>query len=651
MVGAVAACAAALVLSAAGSAGAVSPGTWTPATNLPSGTTSITDQVLSSPTGALLRYAITDGYPTLAPFGPDGLGAAVRIPGASYGAIPAAVAFLPGGAAIVSYYKFNSGPLQLILRRADGTFGPTYNTAATVGSNTPVFAVRAGEVLIIKQDYNDVERLTAQSLSIGSDGTLTPTAEPAAIYIAPGNPPDIYGTNIEAPVAGLDANGEAEATFVVDHVSTTGNEILTTHRTAAGSWSTPRSISAGLPNAQRAGQLKGAVAPGGRTLIGFQTNDGTLTKTTLYRGLREPGATFGAPVLVNDLAGAGGANNTFKVASGGDGTLALGVYAYQCQTQLGSEVPAESFTALVVPPGKDLASYGVGVLRTADDHSRFTALGAGGGNAIVGLNDQQTTDGNSDNVCDNPNLANNSGTVSDRATIVGAKATIDHTFGSGTFAQNGNGSVKLAVDAAGIDASGNAAVTGRLAISDVPASAWFQDDEQTDPGGPGDGDGDGGTPGGGGAGASGGASGTPATSMPGATKTPPVVSPPAPINKSVSPNPGPLTLSSAGLLTFSLTAPHFSNPNDVLTEQILIQVFAGNARTSAKAKPRVIGAVRKTVKLRSGQKLTVRIKLTAKMKSYLKHHRTATVQLQLTSQQTGHAKTVKTKTIKPKRKG
>jgi hypothetical protein len=628
MVGAVAACAA-VVLASAASAWAGTPLTWGPSTALPAGTTSLGDQVLSSPTGALLRYSVKDRYPTLEAFGPDGLGAAVRIPGAPQDAVPGPVSFLPDGSAVISYYRFNSGPLQLIVRLADGTFGPIYNA----GSGAESFAARAGEVLVLGSAFFNVQQVTALSLSIAADGTLTPVGSPGVIYSAPSSAVDKYGTQIDVPVVALDADAGAEAVFHVDHVETSGNEIVDIHRTPAGAWGTPVNLAAGLQNATFVGMRGSAVAPGGRALIALETGDGSLTKSTLFESLREPGGGFGAPTPVNDIAAPGGAINTTKVAAGGDGTLALAVYALTCQTTSTSEVKHETLTALVAPPGKGLGSYGVDVLDSAGGHSSLKSLGAGAGQAIVGLNDQQTTAGNPDNVCGLWDLSGDGGTIGDRAALVGAGGTADHTFGSGTFAQNGNGSVALAVDAAGIDPAGDAAVTGRLATSGVPAYTYYTGPPPpvVEPSV---------TP-------------TPDATTPAATSapatTPPVKSPPAPVNTgSPTPSTGPVTLDSSGTVSVTLTAPALG-PGDTLGEQIAIQVFSGAARV-ASVKSKLIGTVKKTVKLESKQKLVVHLKLTSKLRTYLKKHPKAGVALQLASTQKGHPTTVKTKAVKLKKR-
>jgi hypothetical protein len=624
MVGVVAV-SAAICFGGATGAWAAAPNSWGPTTPFPAGTTSVGDQVLSSPTGALLRYSVQDGFPTVATFGVTGLGAATAIPGAPKNAIPAGVAWLPDGSAVMSFYRFNSGPLWFIVRFANGTFGPVFTTAP---STTESFAARAGEELLLGQtSFNGIKQITAQSLSIAANGTLTATAAPAVIYNAPGPATDPYGTQIGVPIPSLDADGQAEAVMVVDHVSASGDEILDGHRDATGAWSTFHSISGGTLNAKFAGQLAGAVAPGGRTLISFQTNDGTLTKATLYQSLREPGGTYPAPSVVNDLSGTGGAIIKTLMAAGGDGTLALADTTYVCHSTSTSEVASEAAGALIAAPGKPLGGVAVGVLDSSIDHSRLMSLGAGNGQAIVGFNDQHLTAGTPDNTCGQPALNNDEGTVADRAAIVGPNASGDHTFGVGTFAGSGNGSVVLAVDAGGIDSAGNAAVTGRLQTSGVPAYSYFEGPPIPPAG---------------------------ATPTPTPTPTPAPITtpPPAPVNHgSPTPTTGAPTLSSNGTVTVTVTAPQLP-PGDQLGEQIALQVFSGGGATSSrvgKPKSKLIGSVKKTVKLHSKQKLVVKLKLTSKLRSYLKKHPKATVKLQLTSTLKGHTTTVTTRTVHLKR--
>jgi poly(hydroxyalkanoate) depolymerase family esterase len=137
----------------------------------------------------------------------------------------------------------------------------------------------------------------------------------------------------------------------------------------------------------------------------------------------------------------------------------------------------------------------------------------------------------------------------------------------------------------------------------------------------------------------GGTSGTGSTGTTGAGGT---TLPPA-----AKPSIGSATLSAAGTVTFRLTAPSLPT-GAVLGDQLALEVLAGGGQP---AKAKAIGTAHKSVKLRSRQKLTVRIKLSAKLRSYLKHHGTAVVKLQASSSQTGHTTTVTTKVLRLKHKG
>ncbi|MDO8213963.1 hypothetical protein [Conexibacter sp. CPCC 206217] len=659
--GVVGACAATVLIGAGGASA-----DWSAVTPLPVGTTSIGDQILSSPTGELLRYGVQDGYPAVTPLGPGGLGSATRIPGAPRDAVPGAVAFLPDGSAVMSYYRFNSGPLQLIVRFADGSFGPAYNA----GSATEGFAARAGEVLTIGETFFNVPQVSVASLSLAPNGTMAPVGSAVPIYIAPGSGVDRYGTQIAPSSVALDADGQAEAVLSIDHIETSGNEVLAVHRDAGGTWDAPSSISAGLPGAYFAGAAKTAVAPGGRMLVAFTTGDGTLLTSSLWTSLREPGRRIPLPSNVNSLAGAGGAGNfPTLLAAGGDGTVALATNTARCTSTSINEVTQRTIDVRAAAPGEPLSSYSIGISNSEMAKSRLISLGAGGGGAaIVGVNDQQITSGVSDNTCTTGNLINNAGTVSDRVTLVSPYDGTTRTFGTGSFVGGSNGSVRLAADAVGIDDDGNAGVSGRLAVSGVPAFAWY-----TGPGRPGGGRRDGGDPNPGGGPGPGGDPGpgpgdggpsAPAAPTPPGRITTPIVNPPSG-NRAPTATARPTALSADGRVTVTLTGPTLSDPGAVLGQQLALQVFAGPGATRASAaakarargkargrrgrkpaKPTLIGSVSKSVRLRSRQRLVVRLQLSPKLTRYVRSHAKATVKLTLTSTLRGHAKTVTTRTIK-----
>jgi hypothetical protein len=630
----------AALASIATTAAAATPNTWGPVGPLPAGANPSDgrDVVIAPPGAGLFRYGEqSSAFPTLTPIGAGGLGAAAIVTGTNASALPAQALPLADGRMVMSYYKFYSGPLQLTVRSPAGAYGPRYDVPTPNAGWAQTIAARSNEVLLVGQDRYGTRDLDVQSLSLAADGTLTPTdANPVAIWTDPDT--DQYGIQITSMVAALDADGGADVVFSVDHISTSGTEVLELHRSPAGVWGAPHSLSAALPGAANGASVKGAVAPGGRTLIIINTNKtNTLLSSTLFRSLREPGGTFPPPVQVNDLSGPGGAGNTVLTAAGGDGTLAAAVYARECPANDATTAARLTLDVLVAAPGQGVADYGVGLLDTPMAKSVMTSVGAGGGGgAVVGLYDDVVTSGVPTNICaSGPDQSHNSGTVSDRAVVVGPHGTTDHTFGGGTFSGGSDGSVVLRVDAGGLDADGNAAIVGRLSSSGVAQYAYFEGPGHTAA-----------PPAGGGGGV---------TPAPGAGATPVPISapvpPPAPRNTA---SPTPKTslgdLAPDGTLTVTLTAPNLSDPRDVIGERLAVQVFSGpSAHVAVKkkaAKVKLIGTVAKTVKLRSKQKVKVKLTLTRKLRAYLKAHGKASVRLQLTSTLTGHPKTVTSKSVK-----
>ncbi len=156
-----------------------------------------------------------------------------------------------------------------------------------------------------------------------------------------------------------------------------------------------------------------------------------------------------------------------------------------------------------------------------------------------------------------------------------------------------------------------------------------------------------------------GAGGTPSPGAGQPAGTPaPARGPPAPRNVAApTPRIATPTLSTSGVVSLTLTAPALSDPHDVLGEQIALNVFAGAAPTTRaaaaaaatrgrKAKPKLVGTVRKTVRLHSRQRLSVRIVLSKKLARYVRAHPKASVQLTLTSTLASHARSVTTRAVK-----
>src|SRR6202034_1543212 len=113
--------------------------------------------------------------------------------------------------------------------------------------------------------------------------------------------------------------------------------------------------------------------------------------------------------------------------------LAVAVGTSSCQNfEDASEVPSQAIDVLVAPPGKPLSSHAISVLDTAASGSRLSALGAGDGQALVGVLDSTTTSGTDTNYCASITINETPvGTVDDRGVLVGGSGSTGKTFGSG----------------------------------------------------------------------------------------------------------------------------------------------------------------------------------------------------------------------------
>jgi hypothetical protein len=453
------------VVASAASVAAAEPFSWASVANLPAGSVPSSDQIYSAPTGGLMRYSRQNGTPSTAFFEPGGqLGPEQLVDGSSSESVLGSVAFLPDGAAAISYVY--SGKLDLVVREPNGAYGARLNGI----SDDPIvaFAAREGEVMIAREDIGSTNfkpQIKVSSFTVEPGGFLTETGTPTPVYELPAS-----DTSIGQVALALDANGQAD--LVMHTEGNAGNEVLDFTRSATGVWGGKRDLSGGLPEAANAHGLQVAVAPGGRALLAFQTSkfpsgSPDETATYVYESLREPGGTFSTPTQVDAVVEAGGVGGETRVAAGGDGTLALAVATNSCHTyEDASEVPGEALTAYVAAPGKPLSgALGISIDDTAAGYSALTSLGAGGGRAILGIKDEQTTSGFDNHVCgvlinENPEH----GIDSDRAVLVGGSSTVEQTFGSGEF-DFGSSYPELLVDAGAVNSAGEAAVTGSLASS------------------------------------------------------------------------------------------------------------------------------------------------------------------------------------------
>jgi hypothetical protein len=467
------------LLSAGTAVAAGEPNTWGPVSPLPMGSEPASDEIISSPTGALMRYSSQEGFPSLASFEANGtLGLAQVVTGTSSSAVRGPVAFLPDGTAVISFETFSSGPLDLVVRLPNGAYGPRFQ----VKSGSPpivAFAVREGEVLLARATFGKVmPEIVVSSLAIGADGELTETGSTTPVYELPSA--DTFVHDIGPVAVAMDADGQADLVMHTDGETATEdrNEILDVSRSAQGAWSGPRVLSSGLFEDTHANQLQVAVAPGGRALLTFQ--DGKFPPccnspgadqlaSDAYQSVREPGGTFSTPGLVQAIEGNGGVEFKTQVAAGADGTLAESVRSFSCQKfEDTSEVPVEGINLLVAGPGKPLLSHAVTVYDTAAESTAVripTVLGAGDGEALLGVQDRTSTQGHQINVCGSEQ-SEERGRVEDRAVLLGEHESSEKTFASGEY-QIGKelSTANLSIGSAGVDTAGDAVVTGSLATS------------------------------------------------------------------------------------------------------------------------------------------------------------------------------------------
>jgi hypothetical protein len=453
-------------------AAAAEPYSWAPVASLPAGSVPASDQIYSTPSGELMRYSRQSGTPSVAFFGAEGkLGTEQLVDGATSESELGSVAFLPDGAAAISYSYDEH--LALVVREPNGAYGA--RLAGSADDPIVAFAAREGEVMIAREDVgttNFKPQIKVSSYTVESGGFLKETGTPTPVYELSAS-----GESIRSVALALDANRQADLVMLTEGEA--GNEVLDFARSSTGEWGGKRDLSAGLPEAAHAHGLQVAVAPGGRALLAFQTSrfpsgSPDETATYVYDSLREPGGTFSTPSQVDAVVEAGGVGGETRVAAGGDGTLALAVATNSCHTyEDASEVPTEALTAYVAAPGKSLSSgVGISIYDTDAANSVLTALGAGGGRAMLGIEDTHIISGVDNHVCGviidgNPEH----GIYSDRGVLVGASST-ERTFGSGEF-DFGSYYPELRLDADGVNPAGEVAVTGSLTSSKGAESDFY----------------------------------------------------------------------------------------------------------------------------------------------------------------------------------
>ena len=480
----------ATTLATVAASSAVADGTWSATGTLPAGSSAATyAQVLSPPGGGTLLWQWQDRRPVLVPISPAGaLGAPQPFPAdASNDASgkPVHAYFLPNGDALFSWEPFNSSAPRLVYRFANGTFGPVFRVPST--PTLRALAVRSGQVLLVEDSEGANPVLSAHTLSIGGDGRLTANPDTVPIYRSPLS--DTFGTHIDYVGAAIGADGSADVVAFVDHTSMpTGNEVVDVQRApdaVGGGWSPARSLSAAVDPEHVVGRGSTfvgsngapvadplAVAPGGRAILEFAVDPSDPgrnfnTSGTIYALVREPGGSFGPPQLTSATPpNRVGVTAYVQVAAGGDGTLAIASNFMSCADSSFTTLSYTPIVASVAAPGSGLAAVPVpGGDSTAQTRVTPTSLGAGAGRAIVGL----TTKTNTGSVlplngCGVYSTSGQSGTLGDGAVITGGSDGTDvATFANLPWPEGRPPTVR--VDAAGLDAAGNAAVAGSLATS------------------------------------------------------------------------------------------------------------------------------------------------------------------------------------------
>jgi hypothetical protein len=457
-------------LSGAGVASASVP-TWSGVSTIPNVSSPTGAAVISSPTGGTLLLA--DGpygglvWPVLAG---SPLSSAVTV--AAYGQITSQSALsLPNGDAIIA--SVNSvGQTIFTYRFASGTLGSSI-TVSGVSS----YAANHNELLVTSAG----DGASVTSYVIGADGSLTANGASIKIFTD--------GTLFGESWTALDPDGTAEVLIsAVDEQSGTPDYgdgyMAEVQRLNAGAWQDPVQVP-GTADADT-NSLHVAVAPTGAMIATWPTDvevNGYYYTTGVYAQIREPGGQFGAPVqLLNQSSvPVGGVAAQFSphVAAGPDGTLAATVTGDTCPDQQVSTEATSSTDVWIAAPGAPLSSYAVpGTTLSTTSSTSVTALGAGDGEAVVGLHTATIVD--STNVeggnayfygsCGEEEGYSAKQAFSDSAVVLGPNTpAVSQTFGTG--GQTGTGAVSdVDVDAAAVDPNGYATVLGSL---DTPGSAEY----------------------------------------------------------------------------------------------------------------------------------------------------------------------------------
>ncbi len=506
-----------------GTALATATPTWSSISDLPSYVPNMNGaSVASGPSGSTLVLAgITPlSFETYGNVGvwPVTAGSALPLQSDIYGEFDSTKAeFLPNGDSILSAYDPEDYYTTLAYRFANGTYG---GEISVYGLSS--YAANDDELLVTSAGAG----ASVTSYSIGTGGSLTANGSPVQIFTD--------GTLFGETWTAIDPSGSAEVMInATDEQAGTPDYgdgyMAEVSRSASGVWASPEQV----PGTAQAdtNSLQVAVAPTGRMLatwpVDIEVNSQFYT-IGVDASIREPGGNFGTPVQLLDQSSVpvGGIAEALdpKIAAGPDGTLATTVTSDTCANQQLTSDQSSSTTVWIAPPGGQLTPYSVpGTTLTSSFSTTVTALAAGGGRAIIGLD---TTD-----VINPTNIGGGSAwneascgeqegyptqtTLTDSAVILGPNVQVTSPAW-GTGGQTGTGPVtEVGVDGAALDAAGNATVIGDLNTSDPSEYATYGSvGGALTPPASGTGSGSGGTGSGGsgsGAGSTGGSGGSAAT--------------------------------------------------------------------------------------------------------------------------------------------
>lgn len=423
---------------------------WKGPTALPTGSdASGIGQSVPDPAGGALLYYNRNGVPTLSRVSASGsLGAPAQIPVVTslgnFGT-PGNIVFLANGGAIVTWILTTYGP-YMAYRSPSGTFGKPVAVSSGISS----VAVRTGEVLTIGPGGTG---MSAESWTLKSNGTITAKSGPTSVYT--GQP--LFSQSWLA----LDSAGSAEV-IVLGSIDNGDTESVTAAvRTAKGVWKPQTQVS-------HAGafvtKLAFATAPGGRAILTW-IEAPTNVAATSYTEVRPAGKPFGAATNTGAVASSDGAFLYPGAAAGPDGTLATSI----SQKTFTGAAPQTSTVVRITAP--KASQVGNGHTVPGSDKTFNVALGAGHGEAIVGMHGETITDAG----VAFPSSYHESQTTS-AAIISPTGSSITKTLGSSSGLYDGNGGdgcgcatspPHASVMGVSLDGAGLAVAIGQLTPGDV----------------------------------------------------------------------------------------------------------------------------------------------------------------------------------------